>query len=169
MAVNTKKRPKSFVTKDLQVMFANLKTPDVYKNSKSHNVTVAITPELREVLNALSKEFGGAKINGCRTLKPDNGDPIDVIKFKSKKSAEQSEEFPCVDSQGKPTKAHPYRGDIIRCRITPWVVPDDGSISCGLNAVQIVKKTPYNPFAAVEGGFVEGESEDPDETPENPF
>lgn len=170
------KKPAPFVTENLSVEFSNLKSADVKFKNPNHNVTVVLTAELQEKLEKIAADLGASKINGLKSVTDANGNTYDTIKFKSSMSVKDGPSFPCVDSKAKPTDAFPYRGDIIRCRIAPFIVEIDGSVSFALNGVQIIEKRPYaaSGFEAVDDGFVGGASEDPDAAPaegeeETPF
>jgi hypothetical protein len=158
------KKAKSFITGNLTVEFSNLKSADVKYKNPNHNVTVILTPDLNDKLKALAAELGATKINGLKKQTSEDGKTYETIKFKSTLSVKEGPSFQCFDAAAKATDSFPYRGDVIRCRVAPFVVDLDHSVSFALNGVQIIEKKPYSGsgFEAVEGGFVSGESEDPD-------
>jgi hypothetical protein len=143
-----------FITGPVTVVFSNLKEPDsrFSRDKPTHNLTVVITPELQAKIDEILETSGADKVNGLKT-----SDGVETIKFKSSKSVEEGPSFPIVDAKNKPTNVYPYRGDVVRVRVSPFLTSVDGTLSFALSGVQLIDKKPYaGGFDEYEGGYEDG-------------
>jgi len=158
---------KPFITGDATVMWGHLHKLDTKFGDGNHNITVALTDDLKELL-AGSIEANGwkaTKINGMST----NKEGVEVLKVKNSQLARKGiSVFTCVDGSAQPTKASPFGNDVVRLRLVPCSIERDGSVSFYLEACQIIEKQPYDStessgFSAVEGAYDGSDAEVPEE------
>ena len=148
---------KPFITGDATVMWGHLHKLDTKFGDGNHNITVALTDDLKELLASSISDNGwkASKINGMST----NKEGVEVLKVKNSQFARKGiSVFTCVDGNAKPTKASPFGNDVVRLRLVPCSLERDNSVSFYLEACQIIEKQPYDStessgFETVEGAY----------------
>jgi hypothetical protein len=147
-----------FVTDKVTVNFAYLHKPDdkFGADAANFNITVPLTNDIEEKIKAQVKSTGAKKVNGVYEK-----DGEKFIKFKNRVLVRDgAKQFPCVDSQNRPTKLTASGGDVVRLLLSPVLIKRDNSLSIYLDGVQIIEKNSTFGgsgigFDAVDGGFTD--------------
>ncbi len=165
-----------FITEATTVTFAYLNKPDdkFGADTANFNITLPLTPELQAQVKEAVTRLGAKKVNGVYEDKEGNKQ----IKFKNRILVRDgARQFPCVDSQNKPTQQTASGGDVVKVLVSPSLIKRDNSMSIYLDGVQIIEKNSTFggggvSFDAVDGGFVDdgapAASFDAEPTPEAP-
>ena len=168
-----------FITESTAVTFAYLNKPDdkFGADTANFNITLPLTPELQAQVKEAVTRLGAKKVNGVYEDKEGNKQ----IKFKNRILVRDgARQFPCVDSQNKPTQQTASGGDVVKVLVSPSLIKRDNSMSIYLDGVQIIEKNSTFGgggigFDVVDGGFEDDgaaapsfEADAPEATPEPP-
>jgi len=140
----------SFTTEASTVRWSHLMRPDDKFGNPHHSVTVIVTPDIQNQLDAAVASLGGTKINGLKT-ENDTGDTL--IRFKNVlKAREGITTFPILDCDDQETNTIPFATDKVRVKVTPALISRDDSVSFYMDRIQLVERN-WQPSGETSGGM----------------